>query len=354
MKSHTRAVALAAAILVGMAGAADAQGRGNGQGSDKPKEQQAQRPSQADRQKPEQARQSQADRQRPEQAQRPSQADRQRPQQAPRADRQANPQQRGRPSAGRPTFDGAAPGSSGRSNEAAARNDDVTSRWKAAAARPARRVQKPVRLELLPARLQGLTQTDRPGSRAAAAALARGHEHNPLPVSYTYRDDRLRVANIRNQVLFEMDDDEARRLGYWDIRRMDPRGVRDDAPAFCRSGAGHPVWGREWCIDKGFGLGGSDGWLWGRHRPDDVEFLRIDERQQLERGSLIDLLGSVIFNRLALHTVSLGLVDPLAGRWLGQPDGPRVLTLHSGERPVAEMVDWDRDGNVDVMYVTSR
>src|SRR3569832_970707 len=27
------------------------------------------------------------------------------------------------------------------------------------------------------------------------------------------------------------------------------------APAVCRSGAGHPVYGRSWCVEKGFGLG---------------------------------------------------------------------------------------------------
>ena len=31
----------------------------------------------------------------------------------------------------------------------------------------------------------------------------------------------------------------------------------DAAPSFCRSGAGHPRFGREWCIRKGFGLGGG-------------------------------------------------------------------------------------------------
>lgn len=29
----------------------------------------------------------------------------------------------------------------------------------------------------------------------------------------------------------------------------------DRGPAFCRSGQGHPVHGRRWCIEKGFGLG---------------------------------------------------------------------------------------------------
>lgn len=30
---------------------------------------------------------------------------------------------------------------------------------------------------------------------------------------------------------------------------------RGRGPAFCRSGAGHPVHGRRWCVQKGFGLG---------------------------------------------------------------------------------------------------
>jgi hypothetical protein len=33
------------------------------------------------------------------------------------------------------------------------------------------------------------------------------------------------------------------------------RGRRGRGPAFCRSGAGHPVHGRQWCTRKGFGLG---------------------------------------------------------------------------------------------------
>lgn len=32
--------------------------------------------------------------------------------------------------------------------------------------------------------------------------------------------------------------------------------VRSDrGPSFCRSGAGHPVFGLAWCLDKGFGIG---------------------------------------------------------------------------------------------------
>lgn len=36
------------------------------------------------------------------------------------------------------------------------------------------------------------------------------------------------------------------------------RADRGRGPSFCRSGAGHPVFGRRWCLEKGFGLGGRD------------------------------------------------------------------------------------------------
>ena len=41
-----------------------------------------------------------------------------------------------------------------------------------------------------------------------------------------------------------------------DIERRFPAArERGRGPAFCRNGEGHPVWGREWCLEKGFGLG---------------------------------------------------------------------------------------------------
>lgn len=35
---------------------------------------------------------------------------------------------------------------------------------------------------------------------------------------------------------------------------------RGNAPKFCRTGAGHPVHGRRWCVEKGFGLGDRPLW----------------------------------------------------------------------------------------------
>lgn len=42
-------------------------------------------------------------------------------------------------------------------------------------------------------------------------------------------------------------------------RYEDRRGEADRGPPFCRNGQGHPVHGRQWCVDKGFGLGVSGG-----------------------------------------------------------------------------------------------
>jgi hypothetical protein len=51
--------------------------------------------------------------------------------------------------------------------------------------------------------------------------------------------------------------------------------VRNDAgPSFCRSGAGHPVWGLQWCLDKGYGIGRPGAWFL---REDDL-FLRDQTR----------------------------------------------------------------------------
>lgn len=41
----------------------------------------------------------------------------------------------------------------------------------------------------------------------------------------------------------------------YESRSKDKNGRKGKGPAFCRSGEGHPVHGRQWCRDKGFGLG---------------------------------------------------------------------------------------------------
>ncbi|HLM69383.1 MAG TPA: hypothetical protein VK358_17720, partial [Longimicrobium sp.] len=83
---------------------------------------------------------------------------------------------------------------------------------------------------------------------------------------------------------------------------------------------------------------------------DDVTWRRrTDDR--LDRGGLIGALGDVVFGRLALQAVALGYDQPLVGSWVAQPEGPRILRVHSGDHEVAEIVDTDRDDRADVLYV---
>lgn len=118
------------------------------------------------------------------------------------------------------------------------------------------------------------------------------------------------------------------------------------SPAFCRSGAGHPKYGRAWCIDKGFGLGNSG---WDRQVWNNVVF------QQQRTASIGDVLGSVILGRLNNYATStLNLRTPLVGTWLTSDTGSRVYLVRSGSTQVAEFVDTNRDGRADYVLLHNR
>ena len=71
-----------------------------------------------------------------------------------------------------------------------------------------------------------------------------------------------------------------------------------NGPPFCRSGQGHPVHGRQWCVDKGWGLGGRDVRLDRRRDDDDVVIRRIPrDRDDRGDGSVLDRLGDIIRGR---------------------------------------------------------
>jgi hypothetical protein len=197
---------------------------------------------------------------------------------------------------------------------------------------------------------------DRGPSRIAAGAVARaqlrGLDDDVLVI--TPVDGRVRILNRSGLVLVDLDDDRARSLGRWDVVPVGER-VSEGAPSFCRSGEGHPVFGRQWCLDKGFGLGGDDDRRWARTtRLDDIIFLQPTRTGSLTRDALIGVLGPIAFDRLALHAITLGLVEPLGGRWIGDDTGPRVLRLSSGDWPVAEIVDTNRDNRAETMVVALR
>jgi hypothetical protein len=137
------------------------------------------------------------------------------------------------------------------------------------------------------------------------------------------------------------------------IRPSDQRfATRGGAPAFCRSGEGHPVWGRQWCLDMGFGLGHEYG-LWGTARMDGIVFRepRFDTRDRLTERVLSDVLGGVVFGRLETRRSALGVTDPLVGYWAPRETSGAVLFVNAGTVPIAEFVDRTGDGRVDLVVL---
>lgn len=200
--------------------------------------------------------------------------------------------------------------------------------------------------------------SERIAGRAVALAFDRGVGDDLLIVQPV--DNRVRVVNRDGLLLLELDEERARRLGGWRVVTLrddddDDDDDREGSPAFCRSGAGHPNWGRQWCVDKGFGLGIDRDIRWGRAiELEDVVLRRRVDETDLTRDVLFDVLGDVVFNRLAAHALTLGLVDPLVGRWVVEPAGRRVLLVNAGTAPVAEVVDTNSDNRADVMLVALR
>jgi len=116
-------------------------------------------------------------------------------------------------------------------------------------------------------------------------------------------------------------------------------------PAFCASGAGHPVYGRAWCVNKGFAIGRSD---WRR-----VDYGRFElkgrhhSNERIDRSGLVLVLGAGVFGRFEAHRSQLGIGAELSGRWLVPDDGPAVLQVYAGDVAMGEIVDDNRDGKVD-------
>jgi hypothetical protein len=144
-----------------------------------------------------------------------------------------------------------------------------------------------------------------------------------------------------------------------DGRSGQVQAVRNDnagkGPKFCREGNGHPVYGREWCLDKGFGLGARND-RWSSTRWDRVTW-RAPRQQTLSginRVQLGNILGTGILNRIQSHSNTLGYRAPLTGRWVSNADGRSILLVNSGSLPIAELVDRNRDGIVDVVLLARR
>jgi len=199
-----------------------------------------------------------------------------------------------------------------------------------------------------------LAASDKKGRRLAGQAIARAHKRGVSEDDFIITPEAQRVLVLNRAGVLLLDLDNDREVGNWKAVTERDRDT-EGAPSFCRSGEGHPVWGRQWCVDKGFGLGTFQDVRWARViNPDDV-VLRRATTGSLARDVLLDVLGDVVFNRLATQAITLGYTDPLTGRWIGEPTGgPRVLLLTSGDRPIAEIVDVNLDDRADMLIVAVR
>lgn len=97
------------------------------------------------------------------------------------------------------------------------------------------------------------------------------------------------VLRDRNGRIIVVDRDDIE--GRFVVNQRQGRG-----PAFCRSGAGHPVWGRQWCLEKGWGLGGRTVFLDGGNR---VIFRSGDQfvvaRVRDDRGTIERIVDRILF-----------------------------------------------------------
>jgi hypothetical protein len=164
------------------------------------------------------------------------------------------------------------------------------------------------------------------------------------------RDDGARAGRSLPDVILGRDD---RRQGNARRGQGNARG----GPPFCQNGQGHPVHGRPWCRDKGFGLGGGVlGTRWDTRSWDDVVLRapRGTDRRSgvMDRGGLIDVVGDVVFGRLTAEGSRMGATGPLTGRWLHTNSGAAVLQVRSGGIPVAELTDLNGNGRVDAVLIS--
>lgn len=140
----------------------------------------------------------------------------------------------------------------------------------------------------------------------------------------------------------DWDDDNGRR------NRSDKKNKEGKGPKFCRNGEGHPVHGRQWCEEKGFGLGNDVFDTWERRQSDGILLPSPRRRNNdtIGRGTLGDILGNVILGRLNARANRLNLDGPLVGRMQSNSE----LHLFAGGAPLARFVDLNGDRRADVVY----
>ena len=140
-----------------------------------------------------------------------------------------------------------------------------------------------------------------------------------------------------------------------DRNTRNARNERGNGPSFCRSGAGHPNFGWQWCRDRGWDRSGTRAVRWEQRSWEDVIFRlpRGDRRQTLDQRGLADVLGDVVFGRIDTRRRALGSPSDFEGRW-ATAGSSRELWITAGGIPIARLVDRNGDRRVDAVWTAER
>ncbi|HET6567844.1 MAG TPA: hypothetical protein VFG50_07760 [Rhodothermales bacterium] len=201
----------------------------------------------------------------------------------------------------------------------------------------------------------GRASDDDDGYRSGRSSDDDGYRTGRAP----QRDDRVdrRDDDRRDGRVYRRDDD------YYD------RDGKGKGPKFCQNGQGHPVHGRAWCEEHGFGNGrlhypgdyrypdGRRDPVWRNNRSwEDVIFGRshrdYPRNRQMSRSVLQDILGAPMYRRFDGYRRDNRVGGSLVGYWInpGTSRG-RALQIDAGRVPLARLFDYNGDGRVDAVQL---
>lgn len=148
---------------------------------------------------------------------------------------------------------------------------------------------------------------------------------------------------------------DGRESGRVTTRTGSARSERGNGPSFCRSGRGHPVFGWDWCRERGWDRSGSSAVRWEQRTWEDVIFRtpRGDRGDKLDRAGLGEVLGDIVFGRVDTRRRQLSSSTDYEGLWRTSGRA-RELWITAGGVPIARLLDRDGDNRVDSVYMAER
>jgi hypothetical protein len=104
-------------------------------------------------------------------------------------------------------------------------------------------------------------------------------------------------------------------------------------------------------VQRGFELG--SGTVWDPAFWEDA-FLRAPRQAGVVSSiELVEVIGDVVLTRLEQQRRLIDALSPLTGRWLPAEQGGVVLQVFSGRTLVAELLDADANGRVDLVLLNA-